>query len=102
MTVTIFVPRDSAALSVGADEVAEEIARVAKQRSVAVRIVRNGSRGMFWLEPLVEVAAPSGRVAYGPVAAADVAGLFEAGFVEGGAHALRHGPTEDIPYLKNQ
>src|SRR5258706_13673014 len=67
-----------------------------------VRIVRNGSRGMFWLEPLVEVATASGRIAYGPVAASDVAGLFEAGFTEGGAHPLRLGPTEEIPYLKNQ
>jgi formate dehydrogenase iron-sulfur subunit len=118
VTVTIFVPCDSAAVSVGADEVAEAIARTAKLRSVGersetmgggdpagltgVRIVRNGSRGMFWLEPLVEVATPAGRIAYGPVAASDVVGLFEAGFTEGGAHPLRLGLTEDIPYLKNQ
>jgi formate dehydrogenase iron-sulfur subunit len=57
---------------------------------------------MFWLEPLVEVATPSGRIAYGPVTVTNVAGLFDAGLVEGGAHALRHGPTDDIPYLKNQ
>jgi formate dehydrogenase iron-sulfur subunit len=102
VSATVFVPCDSAARSVGADEVADEIARVAAQRGVQVRIVRNGSRGLFWLEPMVEAATPSGRVAYGPVAAGDVAGLFDAGFVEGGAHALRLGPTEEIPYLKNQ
>jgi len=102
MTATLFVPRDSAARSVGADEVAEAIARTAQQRGIRVRIVRNGSRGMFWLEPLVEVATPAGRVAYGPVAADDVAGLFDAGFIEGGAHRLRIGATEDIPYLRNQ
>jgi formate dehydrogenase iron-sulfur subunit len=102
VSATVFVPCDSAALSVGADEVAAAIAQVATARSTDVRIVRNGSRGMFWLEPLVEVATPSGRIAYGPVAAGDVAGLFAAGFLEGGAHALRLGLTEDIPYLKNQ
>jgi formate dehydrogenase iron-sulfur subunit len=99
---TIYVPCDSAAASVGADDVAAAIASAVGQRRLDVRIVRNGSRGMFWLEPLVEVATPAGRTAYGPVAARDVAGLFDAGFLEGGAHALRLGPTEDIPYLKNQ
>ncbi|HEY0476156.1 MAG TPA: NADH-ubiquinone oxidoreductase-F iron-sulfur binding region domain-containing protein [Kofleriaceae bacterium] len=102
MTATVFVPCDSAAVSVGAGDVAETIAATAKQRALDVRIVRNGSRGMFWLEPLVEVATPSGRIAYGPVAASDVAGLFDAGFLEGGDHALRLGPTDDIAYLKHQ
>ncbi|HEX3765215.1 MAG TPA: NADH-ubiquinone oxidoreductase-F iron-sulfur binding region domain-containing protein [Kofleriaceae bacterium] len=102
MTARIYVPRDSAAVSVGADEVAEAVAQVARQRRLELQIVRNGSRGMFWLEPLVEVATPAGRVAYGPVTAGDVPGLFDAGFVEGAAHPLRLGPTEDIPYLKNQ
>ena len=98
----IYVPCDSAAVSVGADDVARAIAGAAAQRGLAVRLVRNGSRGMFWLEPLVEVATPAGRIAYGPVAAADVSGLFDAGLLEGGAHRLHLGPTEDIPYLKNQ
>ena len=102
MTATIYVPCDSAAVSVGADDVAAAIAELARQRRLELRIVRNGSRGMFWLEPMVEVATPAGRVAYGPVAARDVAGLFDAGFLEGAPHALRLGPTEDIPYLKNQ
>jgi len=102
VSVAIYVPCDSAAVSVGAGEVAEVIAQIASQRGLDVRIVRNGSRGMFWLEPMVEVATPSGRIAYGPVAPGDVAGLFDAGLLEGGAHPLRLGPTEDIPYLKRQ
>ena len=65
-------------------------------------MVRNGSRGMFWLEPLVEVETPHGRIAYGPVSREAVAGLFDAGFLEGKAHALCLGPTEEIPYLKQQ
>ncbi len=100
--VTLYVPRDAAALSVGADAVAEAIAAEAARRGEDVRIVRNGSRGMLWLEPLVEVETASGRVAYGPVGAADVPGLFEAGFLAGGAHDLGHGPTEEIPYLARQ
>ncbi|WP_413206251.1 formate dehydrogenase beta subunit [Rhodospirillum sp. A1_3_36] len=100
--VTVYVPRDAAALSMGADAVAREIAGEADRRGHAVKIVRNGSRGLLWLETLVEVALPEGRVAYGPVTKGDVAGLFEAGFLEGKDHALAHGLTEEIPYLKRQ
>ncbi|MCG2584949.1 NADH-quinone oxidoreductase subunit NuoF [Massilia sp. TS11] len=102
MSTTVFVPRDSAALALGAEAVASAIAAEAARRGLDVQIVRNGSRGMFWLEPLVEVATPAGRVAYGPVQADAVAGLFDAGFLEGGAHALALGPTEAIPFLARQ
>jgi formate dehydrogenase iron-sulfur subunit len=100
--VTVYVPCDSAALAVGADAVAARIAQEATARGVDVHIVRNGSRGLFWLEPLVEVATPAGRVAYGPVAPSDVPGLFDAGLATGGAHPLCHGPTGAIPYLARQ
>jgi formate dehydrogenase iron-sulfur subunit len=100
--ITVYVPRDAAALAVGADEVARAIEAEAARRGQAVRIVRNGSRGLLWLEPLVEIATPAGRVAYGPVQAEDVAALFDAGWLQGGAHALGHGLTEEIPYLKRQ
>jgi formate dehydrogenase iron-sulfur subunit len=86
VTTTLFVPRDAAARSVGADQVAQAISVEAARRDVEVEVVRNGSRGMLWLEPLVEVATPEGRVAYGPVAVEDVAGLFDAGLLAGGAH----------------
>ena len=102
MSSRVFIPGDSAALSVGADEVEAAVRSIAKERSLAVEIVRNGSRGLFWLEPMIEVQTTAGRIAYGPVAAADVASLFDAGFLTGGSHELCRGPTEDIPYLKNQ
>jgi formate dehydrogenase iron-sulfur subunit len=94
----IFIPRDSAARSVGADAVAAAIA--ARGRDVA--IVRTGSRGLYWLEPLVEVETPAGRQAYGPVRAADVASLFKAGFLEGRGHKLALGNIADHPWLRNQ
>ncbi len=100
--VRVFVPCDSAALAVGADEVAAALAAVCARRGVAVDIVRNGSRGLFWLEPLVEVATPAGRVAYGPVRADDIASLLDAGMLDGGRHALCHGLTEKMPYLARQ
>jgi formate dehydrogenase iron-sulfur subunit len=102
MTITIYVPRDSAALAVGADRVARQIAEEARVRGVDIHLVRNGSRGLFWLEPLVEVATPEGRIAYGPVTANDVVGLFDAGFLSGVGHALHLGQIGEIPYLKNQ
>src|SRR5579864_2199431 len=98
MSTTIYIPRDAAALSVGAEQVARAVAAEAKRRSVAIDIRRNGSRGLLWLEPMVEVVTPAGRVAYGPVTAADVSGLFDAQFLQGGKHRLHQGVTEQIPY----
>ena len=100
--VKVFVPRDAAALAVGADTVAAMLQAECARRGLVVELVRNGSRGMFWLEPLVEVATPRGRVAYGPVTAEDVPGLLDAGLLHGGAHALSLGPTEQIPFLAKQ
>jgi len=99
---TVYVPRDAAALAVGADAVAQAIEREAARRGLALRLVRNGSRGLLWLEPLVEVATAGGRMAYGPVAPEDVPGLFDAGWLNGAPHPLGHGLTEAIPYLRNQ
>jgi formate dehydrogenase iron-sulfur subunit len=102
MTVTVYVPRDASALSVGAGEVAHAIAKEASARGLELRLVRNGSRGAFWLEPLVEVATARGRIAYGPVTAADVPSLFAADFLNGGQHSLLLGPTDSIPWLASQ
>ena len=102
MTVTIFVPRDAASLALGAEKVANAIAAEIAARGLDARIVRNGSRGMFWLEPLVEVRTDHGRVAYGPVKAKDVKSLFDAGFLSGSDHALCLGLTKEIPFLRQQ
>ncbi|OIQ88749.1 NADP-reducing hydrogenase subunit HndC [mine drainage metagenome] len=99
---TVYVPGDSSARSVGADQVAAAIERQATRRGATVDVVRNGSRGMMWLEPLVEVVTPHGRVGYGPVTPDDVAALFDARFLDGGPHALGHGPTQEIPWLAEQ
>src|SRR5713226_5761707 len=102
MSATVYIPIYSSALSMGAGTVADAISAEAKRRNADVRIVRNGSRGLYWLEPLVEVEAPKGRVAYGPVSASDVASLFDANFLAGENHRLALGITEEIPYLKRQ
>ena len=99
---TVYVPCDAAALAVGADQVAEAIEAQAARRGQAVRIVRNGSRGLLWLETLVEVQTDRGRVAYGPITASDVPGLFDAGFLQGGDHPLGQGLTDAMPYLARQ
>ena len=102
MKATVYVSRDMSALSMGAESVAAAFRTEAGKRGHDVQIIRNGSRGMTWLEPLVEVSTPKGRVAYGPVSISDVPGLFEAGFLEGASHPLNMGLTEEIPYFKNQ
>ncbi len=102
IAIKIYVPCDAAARGVGADATAQAIVAEAARRQIAIELVRNGSRGLLWLEPLVEVATSVGRVAYGPVAAGDVPGLFDAHFTHGRPHPLAHGRTEEMAYLKNQ
>jgi len=97
----IYVPRDAAAVAVGADEVGVELERTAARHGTAIEIIRTGSRGMCWLEPMVEVTTPQGRVAFGPVGVSDVPSLFEA-MSANGPHPLRLGLAEEIPWLKRQ
>ncbi len=101
-SVKIFVPCDAAALGVGADETALAITAEANRRGITVELIRNGSRGLLWLEPLVEVDVAGTRMAYGPVQSSEVAGLFDAGFTTGKPHALSHGATQELPYFKRQ
>ena len=102
MSARIFIPRDAGALAVGADDVAVALAGAAQDRNLDIEIVRTGSRGMYWLEPLLEVETPEGRVGYGPVQAGDIEGLLERGLLEGGLHPLRVGLVEEIPFYKRQ
>src|SRR6188768_2824604 len=97
-TVTLYVPGDASAVSVGADGVARALEAEAAKRGRAVRIVRNGSRGLYWLEPLVEVVTPVGRIAYGPVHANQVPKLVEGGLLDGGPHELRLGDMGAHPW----
>ncbi|MBU6297031.1 MAG: NADH-quinone oxidoreductase subunit NuoF [Alphaproteobacteria bacterium] len=102
MTTRVFIPRDSGALAVGADDVATALTAAVRKRNIPIEIVRTGSRGLYWLEPMVEVATSNGRVAYGPVGTRDVESLLEGGFLAGGPHKLRLGHVEEIPFLKRQ
>ncbi|MFT2110608.1 formate dehydrogenase beta subunit [Marinomonas sp. 2405UD68-3] len=103
MSIKVYVPRDTTTLSLGGDKVAAAIVKEAELRGEAIQLIRNGSRGVFWLEPMVEVETDQGRVAYGPVEPRDVAGLFDAGLLAGSdAHALSLGKPEELPYLKKQ
>lgn len=103
MSVRIYVPADSAALALGADDVASAIAREAERRGIAIELVRNGTRGLLYLEPLVEVATPDGRIGFGNVDEDDVADLFDAGFHAGeSTHRLSLGLVDQIPYLARQ
>jgi formate dehydrogenase iron-sulfur subunit len=102
MSARIFIPRDSAALSVGAEAVAGAFRVEAAARGETIEIVRTGSRGMLWLEPLVEVETPQGRVGYGPVGVQDVASLLDAGALEGGDHILFQGLVEELDWMTRQ
>ena len=98
----IYLPQDAAALALGADRVLRAVQAEAARRGVALTVVRTGTRGAVWLEPLLEVETPEGRIGYGPVTPADVADLYEADFLHGGAHALRIGRPEEHPWFAGQ
>jgi len=102
MSIRIYISRDSGALCVGAEDLVTAFRKVAEKRGLDLEIVRTGSRGMYWLEPLVEVARPEGRIGYGPVKPSDVEELIAAGMLDGKAHRLSLGLVEDIPFFKNQ
>ena len=103
MITRIYIPCDTTALSMGADKLVSLFIAEAEKHDTAIEIIRNGSRGMFWLEPLVEVETPAGRMAYGPVEAQDVATLFDSGFLSGSQHhPLAQGLTEEISFFKKQ
>jgi formate dehydrogenase iron-sulfur subunit len=101
MTLHLFIPRDAGAVAVGADDVALALEQAAAKRSIAIEIIRTGSRGLYWLEPMVEIASPTGRVAFGPVTVADATSLLDA-VVGDGPHPLRLGLTDEIPWLERQ
>ncbi|MDR3493176.1 MAG: NADH-ubiquinone oxidoreductase-F iron-sulfur binding region domain-containing protein [Ancalomicrobiaceae bacterium] len=97
MSIRLYIPLDTSARAVGADRVAKAVVAAAADRGVDIDLVRNGSRGLYWLEPLVEVETSAGRIAYGPVTPRDVAGLIDAGFLTGADHPLRIGNIESHP-----
>ena len=101
-SVKVFIPKDSASKSVGADEVAQSILTHAQKKSLEIEIVRTGSRGMLWLEPLVEVETAKGRIGFGPVTVADVTSLFESDFLSNQNHPLSLGLIDELPWLKKQ
>jgi formate dehydrogenase iron-sulfur subunit len=102
MIPRIFIPDDSGAVALGADKVAKAIAAELKARGIEAKIVRNGSRGAYFLEPLVEVACDKGRIAYGPVKPSEVKGLFDSGFLTGGHHKRWLGDPAKIPFIAKQ
>ena len=101
MRMHVYVPRDAGAVAVGADYVAQALERAATVRGIGIEIIRTGSRGLYWLEPMVEVETPQGRAAFGPVRISDIMSLLDAA-ISGGPHPLRLGLAEEIPWLKRQ
>jgi formate dehydrogenase iron-sulfur subunit len=102
MILRLYVPRDAAAIAVGADDLAATLQAEARRRGIDLDLVRTGSRGLFWLEPMVEVATPAGRIAYGPATKEDAASLMDAFLADAGPHHLRLGRPEEIPFLARQ
>ncbi|NDW03025.1 formate dehydrogenase beta subunit [Jiella pacifica] len=98
----LYVPLDSFAVACGADQIAEEFARLNADRGLSLEIVRNGSRGMAWLEPMIEVETPDGRIAYGPIEPGEADALVDAGILSGAGHPRRIGKVEEHPFFARQ
>ena len=102
-TIKLFVPRDTTACSLGSDEVAHRLEQYFDQHEMNIDIVRNGSRGLYWLEPMIEIDSDKGRIAYGPITPEDVDEFIELSCWEiNTSHPCYLGSTEEIPYLKKQ
>ncbi|MCO8145433.1 SLBB domain-containing protein [Rhodovulum tesquicola] len=97
--MTLFLPQDAAALALGADAVAAALSAEARARGIELRLVRTGSRGMIWLEPLLEIERDSVRHGFGPLEVSDTGALFESDFSD---HPKALGPVEAIPFLARQ
>ena len=99
---TLYLPCDSLARAVGADEVATALTTQAHERHLPLELQRTSSRGLYWLEPLLEVDTPQGRFGFGPLTADDVPSVFEALKGEPSTHPFALGLVEELPYLKTQ
>ncbi|BBP79200.1 NAD-dependent formate dehydrogenase subunit beta [Pseudomonas sp. Ost2] len=99
---SLYLPADSLARAVGADEVATALAAQARERHLPLELHRTSSRGLYWLEPLLEIDSPQGRIGFGPLTAADVPSLLDALQGDPATHPLALGPVEELPYLKSQ
>jgi len=102
MKAKVFLSHDAAALALGAPGVADALRAEAARRGLDLELIRTGSHGAVWLEPLLEIERNGERIAYGPLAASDVPSLFEAGFLQGGEHARRLGPLRALPWFARQ
>lgn len=102
MMPRLYLPIDSLARAVGADDVAVALATRAQERQLSLDLQRTSSRGLYWLEPLLEMDSPQGRIGFGPVTAADVPSVLDALQGDSSAHPLALGLVEQLPYLKTQ
>ena len=94
----VWLSRDAAARALDADDVAEVLLTQARARGIDLTLIRNGSRGMIWLEPLLEIETPEGRIGFGPVTPADVAMILDAPE----AHPKALGLVEALPWMARQ
>jgi formate dehydrogenase iron-sulfur subunit len=90
------LPKDAAALALGADRVADALRQSAAKNGIDLQLTRTGSRGLFWLEPMLEIETDEGWRAFGPLAPEDADAIF------GGTSAKALDNIDDHPWLKRQ
>ncbi len=90
--MNIFVPKDFGACALGSDAIAQQL------RSLGANVKRNGSRGLYWLEPMIEIETEAGRIAFGPMSLDDVEDIT----LLDQTHEKFLGRIDDIPEIKAQ
>jgi formate dehydrogenase iron-sulfur subunit len=101
MTTRVFVPNDTSACSLGADAVAAAVQAAIDAHGIDARMVRNGSRGGYAFEPLVEIDTPRGRIGFARVEPKQAAALFAHG-LPGIDHPACIGRVDDVAFFRNQ
>ena len=96
----LFVSMDSISQKLGSEEVVQSLLQEVDDTAA---ITRTGSRGLFHLEPMIEVDIDGTRHAFGPVQATDVSSLVKA-ITNGSAteHPTALGPTDSLSEMKSQ
>ena len=100
-SLRLYLPADAAALAVGAESVAQALAAAAQARGVTLDLIRTGTRGMVWLEPLLEAEGPQTRIGFGPMLPSDAASVLAA-ILDGTDHPKALGAVAAIPFLREQ
>ena len=90
----VFIPQDSISIALGADLIAKKIAQSGHE------IIRNSSRGLHFLEILIEVEIDGARHGFGPISTNEIEDLIASNFAK--SHPKYLGIVDELKLIKSQ